>query len=146
MARKLSDPADDYITKWNSVVSERWTVGIWSTQCIIGADFYLYFCYIVSTSSRYYHIYIRNLPRGWADFASQLPEMNLSASSKSAIMSLMASIPTETCNNVRNLAMPLEIRSYPNQVGGDPSRELLFVGELLMCGTRRMDNKRLSIT
>ena len=61
-------------------------------------------------------------------------------------MSLMASIPTDTCNNVGNLEMPLEIRSYPNQVGGDPSRELFFVGELLMCGTRRMDNKRLGIT
>ena len=92
-----------------------------------------------------HHIYTHSLPRCWADPASQLSETNLSACSKSAIMSLIASIPTDTYNNVRNREKPLEIRSYPDQVGGDPSCELFFVSELLMRGTRRMDNESLSV-
>ena len=63
-------------------------------------------------------------------------------------MSLMFSIPTDTCTSslVSNPLLGTETRTYANEIGCDTRLELLLLTELLVGRRRGVDDKRLCVT
>lgn len=82
---------------------------------------------------------------GYAGCRTERQAMALNACSKSAMMSAIFSIPTETYVESQHLPSKPAERTYTDEVRGDARCELLFCTQLLMCRRRRMDDQCLRI-